>query len=315
MGEPTTSLAKVEANKKNGAKSTGPKTEGGKAVVRLNALKHGLLSKDIVIKEGDGKENEAEYSALLDSLVDECKPLGALEEMLIERIAGCYWKLRRATRLEIGSLRQRLDRVTGEEDATVKWLEKDVNILTEYERLVAEEQSAIGANENCISMLKKGLDISQPHEAKDIDMVTYYEKLIAEEYTTEYTIDPDLDADKWTECEYTVPEMHDFLMKKGRADKELREKFIQQDLAGVEECKRRIRELGNMKKAVELRLSRLPYTKGLDSLEQLETIQRYETTVERQLYRAMNQLERLQRLRGGEVVPPPISVEVHSESS
>jgi hypothetical protein len=35
---------------------------------------------------------------------------------------------------------------------------------------------------------------------------------------------------------------------------------------------------------------------------------RYEAHIDRQLYRAMDQLERLQRLRRGEVVPPPLNV-------
>jgi hypothetical protein len=37
---------------------------------------------------------------------------------------------------------------------------------------------------------------------------------------------------------------------------------------------------------------------------------RYEANLERQLYRALNQLERLQRLRKGESVPPPVVVQV-----
>jgi len=46
----------------------------------------------------------------------------------------------------------------------------------------------------------------------------------------------------------------------------------------------------------------------LPSSEALDKILRYETTLERQLYRALNQLERLQRTRLGEVIPPPISI-------
>ncbi len=41
---------------------------------------------------------------------------------------------------------------------------------------------------------------------------------------------------------------------------------------------------------------------------------RYETTIERQLYRALNQLERLQRARQGDAVPPPINIELSANS-
>jgi hypothetical protein len=50
-----TSDKKAEANRRNALKSTGPKTPGGKAAVRLNALKHGLLSQDILLP-GEGEE-------------------------------------------------------------------------------------------------------------------------------------------------------------------------------------------------------------------------------------------------------------------
>ena len=48
----------------------------------------------------------------------------------------------------------------------------------------------------------------------------------------------------------------------------------------------------------------------LPSLEVLDKILRYETKLERQMFRAMAQLERLQRMRRGEAVPAPLTVEV-----
>ena len=42
-------------------------------------------------------------------------------------------------------------------------------------------------------------------------------------------------------------------------------------------------------------------------------IHRYETSASRQLYKAMDELERLQRLRLGDNVPPPISIRVVGE--
>lgn len=39
-------------------------------------------------------------------------------------------------------------------------------------------------------------------------------------------------------------------------------------------------------------------------------VMRYQTTINRQLFQAMNQLERLQRLRKGDNVPPPLNLQV-----
>jgi hypothetical protein len=41
----------------------------------------------------------------------------------------------------------------------------------------------------------------------------------------------------------------------------------------------------------------------------VEKLLRYEARLERQMYRAMHELERLQRLRRGEVVPPPVVIQ------
>jgi len=44
-----TNQKQLEANRRNANKSTGPKTPQGKAVVRLNARTHGLLSRDTLL--------------------------------------------------------------------------------------------------------------------------------------------------------------------------------------------------------------------------------------------------------------------------
>jgi hypothetical protein len=46
----------------------------------------------------------------------------------------------------------------------------------------------------------------------------------------------------------------------------------------------------------------------------MDKILRYETAIERQMFRAMNQLERLQRQRKGENVPPPLAVDISTRS-
>lgn len=107
-----TSLAKTEANRKNALMSTGPKTPSGKAAVKWNALKHGLLAKEVVIGTGDGKESRTEFQAVLEAVTADFRPIGAVEEMLVEKIAVCYWRLRRVLRSEAGEIRAGLDTYT-----------------------------------------------------------------------------------------------------------------------------------------------------------------------------------------------------------
>jgi len=52
------SAAQVLANRLNAQKSTGPHTAEGKAAVAQNAVKHGLLAREVVIKGEDPGEFE-----------------------------------------------------------------------------------------------------------------------------------------------------------------------------------------------------------------------------------------------------------------
>jgi hypothetical protein len=305
---------KQKANKKNAEKSTGPRSKEGKAVVRLNALKHGLLSKEVVIQNGDAKEDEGEYAALLRDLCDELSPGGIVEQMLVERIATCYWRLRRAARFEVGVLREELDSAISGYKPITTWKEKEVDLFTDYESLVEDEEQVIKENKHCIRLLKDGLALDkEPKERTDINLWLYYDALISSKYVTDEWNDDDLDVDRFTEQEMTIEEMRAFLLKKGWNDKTLRENFIEQDLEGIKECEKRLEELARRKASADLKATRLIQSKSLPDSLTMDRILRYETAIERQLYRALNQLERLQRQRAGDNVPLPFSVEVTTE--
>jgi hypothetical protein len=96
--EHMTSARKAEANRRNALKSTGPKTPAGKAAVRHNSLRHGLLSKDILLP---GEDEEA-LRELAEGLRAELQPVGELETRLVGRITSLLWRLRRLERVEAG---------------------------------------------------------------------------------------------------------------------------------------------------------------------------------------------------------------------
>ena len=87
---------KLEANRRNAQRSTGPRTEAGKDRSRRNALKHGVLASDVLIKSGTGAEDAHRFETLLGELFDDLEPVGTFEEMLVEKIAVCWWRQKRA---------------------------------------------------------------------------------------------------------------------------------------------------------------------------------------------------------------------------
>lgn len=97
-----TSPRKIAANRRNGNKSKGPKTERGKSHSRRNSLKHGILSKALLITEGPGAEDSAAFYGWLKCLHLAWKPEGDREEKLVEEIAICDWREARALRTEAG---------------------------------------------------------------------------------------------------------------------------------------------------------------------------------------------------------------------
>jgi len=99
-----TSPKQLEANRRNARRSTGPRTPAGKALVKFNALRHGLLAKSVILPIRSRSEKRSHFDALLAQLIDELKPVGILEDMLVEKIAVSYWRLRRALRAEAGEI-------------------------------------------------------------------------------------------------------------------------------------------------------------------------------------------------------------------
>jgi hypothetical protein len=109
-----TSEKKAEANRRNALKSTGPKTPEGKAAVRLNALRHGLRSEEILLPG----EDEQALRELDEYLRAELQPVGELENLLIDRVVAAYWRLRRLGRVEAGIFIQESYGNVGDSDAS-----------------------------------------------------------------------------------------------------------------------------------------------------------------------------------------------------
>jgi hypothetical protein len=84
----------ILANRRNALKSTGPKTPRGRAVVRMNSLKHGLNAKTLILPG----ESRADYKALLHKLESVHQPTTPRERKLVIESAKALWRARRILR-------------------------------------------------------------------------------------------------------------------------------------------------------------------------------------------------------------------------
>ena len=99
------SQKQIEANRKNAQRSTGPRSDAGKAAARLNAIRHGLRAEVITVLPGEDPEA---FRARLDAWLTDYRPRDTVEEELVRHAAHVSWKIGRARRHETAALTRRV---------------------------------------------------------------------------------------------------------------------------------------------------------------------------------------------------------------
>jgi len=260
------SSRQILANRANAKKSTGPVTAVGKERSARNALKHGLLSAHVVVAGGDEAENPEEFQTLLDALLDKFKPSDVIERTLVERVAGCFWRLRRAQRFEAGAIRQSLDE--GRCD--------DRSRNDESQRLAFDMERERRFNEHRREDLQylQALDLNDPQALQNA--LPMLEKLQLRYSGLVWQ----LGAQQM--CEVLLREL----------PREIR-KCDEQTIPALQH------RLEEARKCHRLDLARRALTASLPAPEEVLKLVRYENMLDRQLHRALDQLHRRQKF------PPP----------
>jgi len=88
--------ARREANRRNAGKSTGPKSEEGKARAGQNARTHGLTA----VKGAVGAEEDAIREARVAAFRDQFRPRDDWQDFLVDQVAGVSLRLGRIERVE-----------------------------------------------------------------------------------------------------------------------------------------------------------------------------------------------------------------------
>jgi len=96
----TVTPAKAAANKKNSENSTGPKSAQGKRFASQNAIRHAILTRDLLLPG----ESRTTFDRIREELFTDFAPVGPREFIQAEIYTASYWRLHRVYRGEAGEI-------------------------------------------------------------------------------------------------------------------------------------------------------------------------------------------------------------------
>jgi hypothetical protein len=285
----------LTANRKNALKSTGPKTTEGKARTSMNALKHGLRASSLAVPI---LENAEDWETHRDLVVRDLSPVGYLETVLSERVAAILWRLGRVVRYESATVTAAINEVkesvTGVDDDP-ELAKKRAETLSRVRSLKPKAHVSGKDVEIVLDLVAESLDVDLS-EDKSVEALEVPENFPDDYYWGDW--------DGWTReaLEAAVQSIKAQASEEDPGGDPWEEAAKEASLAVF------IAQNGQREKAAYLDKKR--HEALLLPDETLDKVSRYETTLERSLFRTIHELQRLQAARTGGPLLPPASVDV-----
>jgi hypothetical protein len=98
---------KAQASRENGRGSKGPVSPEGKSRTRLNAVRFGLFSQELVVAAAGETQEDAD--ALRSSVWNYIQPQDPVTALLVNDFVNTVWRLQRPRRCETAEIRRRTD--------------------------------------------------------------------------------------------------------------------------------------------------------------------------------------------------------------
>ena len=292
----------LKANKKNAARSTGPRTPGGKAIVAQNAVQHGLTAESLVIV---GREREEDWRDIRDGVVADLAPEGGVEVALAQRVAQSLWRLQRVTNYETGVINVGQEEVEG----TFKGLHKEVKEASANRDLA---QSRLASSKKRIAFLESLATLADDEKVEGADARAILEPEMsstvqAPDVSEATGLPPEAHKNLWAWDGWTAGLVRKLLgtaaSRAKLAPEDLMARCLREEIdLGQEqgewarECQERIDDLTCRHREMESRLRR---SRLLPDEKTLAKIARHEAHLGKQFSQALQQLRSLQDARRG----------------
>jgi hypothetical protein len=280
----TMSEKQLEANRLNAQKSTGPITEEGKAVVSMNAIKHGLLSTKMVVHSNNLQESADEFRELCLEFYTDIAPKGALEVMLTDQIIQATWRLRRARMAETGEIALSVDSGCKSRD--------NKSPMSTAISMISPFSAAVGPSGRPVSVCEFLL-FSLGKLRENVERDGELTKAVLEEFKSGWYRHEDDVVIKLKSCREWLAENPEKLEPDALRARHKEEvlKFLAHRCRLIEFERDQSAKLEEVEEQARKTASILP------SPTVLEKILNYESVLQRQLFKSINQLESLQRRR------------------
>jgi hypothetical protein len=316
----------VLANRRNAAKSTGPRSPRGKAIARLNSIRHGIHASLPVLAPGERRSTWDKFAA---AILRDLRPLGALETLWAGRIALLQWRLLRCTeqRQTLATQRWREAVITAPQTAwwqfrrekqqalpaSIHDLRKNLRLQTMLARLISHNQQPAADN---LQPAKLDPDTAVELIEWTADHLNIEDRLTDEWKNGHYPSirrmsDPNPDRYSWT-----LPDLHSAFTELGTwADTTLDDLLM----TLMPALKAAFNQMRRARDRADREVRRFRRITDARATHESRNIDRYEADLERRLQLAMNELRILQQQRAGKYVtdagnPPETSAQTRTDS-
>jgi hypothetical protein len=304
-----TTEIQAEANRRNALQSTGPRTSEGIEAARFNALRHGLRSLQTIIPGEDPELWEAHRAGVVEDL----KPVGAVELALAEQIAAKLWRLGRVVRHEadlIASDQCRDEVLRAHEIAVPKSSFSSFSGTLSRDKIpnardLREAQAALTNREEKLKSWEVAYSVLEALEGfKDSDTFSKEEWPIYEALKEDLEL-PRERADglfKTEDENFAVHHARTLLGFRGDIKQVTEGMLTYWRDEKIPELRAKVKKAQGVVKRIRRRyeaaLERVRMSRGLPNDGTLNKIQRYEAHLERGLHKALERLQTLQEARG-----------------
>lgn len=289
---------------------TGPRTEVGKKRSSENALKFGIFSRATLLPD----ESLSEYKSLLEDLWVTRQPVGKVEEILVEKLASIIWRNRRMLVAEGAEIRKHSEFLETDRHCADEKQAQEISMRGQEGRLFEPSLEPVGLmwniqNPDVLERCKELLveirhkiqtnGLSWERDSPILQQIygdsrrPHLRPTLYDEYYGWFRTGLVTEIEQRTKGYATPEECKQEVLRR-----------ITSEMNYLKQYNDKSESIESKRMEIEILRQRVPDSPGLDRLL------RYESSLERAFDRTLTQLERSQRMRKGQPLPPQLDVKI-----